>query len=127
MAAADPAALKISGMSMHRHCWPISGPRPTTRFAAALSSLDLVLTYGGGDPVVEAIARWAPRLRSDLQCRRSRDNTTRCRRIRALPPISPFSATACRTWEERRGGLLLEPAQKLWQGRFLLGGSGWHD
>ena len=101
--AARPDAIRIF--------WDVDAPATlaeiaratrTTPLRRALPDLDLVLTYGGGPPVVAAYEGFGARaLRADLQRARSRRPTTRCRRSRASRPTSPSWATACRT--ARRG------------------------
>ena len=59
---------------------------------------DLVLTYGGGEPVRRAyLGAWRARVRADLQRARSGDALSGCRPIRASRAISRSSATACPT------------------------------
>ena len=86
---------------------------------------DLVLTYGGGEPVVEPTPRRRPALRPDLQRSRSSDplpgaarSALRGRpRLPRQPPARPRSAG--RRVLPCRGGAAA--------GEFLLGGNGWDD
>ncbi|MDX2328786.1 glycosyltransferase [Sinorhizobium medicae] len=127
MAAADPAALKIF--------WDVDAPAtladlraaPDHPLRRALPSLDLVLTYGGGDPVVGAYR--ALGARECVPIYNAVDPETHY-------PVSPdprfnadlaFLGNRLPDREERVEAFFLEPAQKLWQRRFLLGGAGWHD
>lgn len=127
MAAADSAALKIF--------WDVDAPATLAELKAApdhslrraLSSLDLVLTYGGGDPVVDAYRVLGAR--ECVPIYNAVDHETH----HPVPPDPRFAADLAFLGnrlpdrEERVETFFLEPAQKLWQRRFLLGGSGWHD
>ncbi|QQF01905.1 CgeB family protein [Sinorhizobium meliloti] len=127
MAAADSAALKIF--------WDVDAPATLAEFKAApdhplrraLSSLDLVLTYGGGDPVVDAYRVLGARECVPIY------NAVDPETHHPVPPDPRFAADLAFLGnrlpdrEERVEAFFLEPAQKLWQRRFLLGGSGWHD
>ncbi|MDX1198597.1 glycosyltransferase [Sinorhizobium medicae] len=127
MAAADPAALKIF--------WDVDAPAtladlraaPDHPLRRALSFLDLVLTYGGGDPVVGAYR--ALGARECVPIYNAVDPETHY-------PVSPdprfnadlaFLGNRLPDREERVEAFFLEPAQRLWQRRFLLGGAGWRD
>ena len=98
------------------------------RCARALPELDLVLTYGGGDPVVDGLSRARRRA---IACRSTTRSiptpTIRWRPNAALPPIWPFSATACRTARRASRSSSCAPAERLPAQRFLLGGAGWDD
>ncbi|ASP67751.1 CgeB family protein [Sinorhizobium meliloti] len=127
MAAADSAALKIF--------WDVDAPATLAELKAApdhplrraLSSLDLVLTYGGGDPVVDAYRVLGARECVPIY------NAVDPETHHPVPPDPRFVADLAFLGnrlpdrEERVEAFFLEPAQKLWQRRFLLGGSGWHD
>lgn len=127
MAAADSAALKIF--------WDVDAPATLAELKAApdhslrraLSSLDLVLTYGGGDPVVDAYRVLGARECVPIY------NAVDPETHHPVPPDPRFAADLAFLGnrlpdrEERVETFFLEPAQKLWQRRFLLGGSGWHD
>ena len=98
------------------------------RSAPLIPRYDLVLTYGGGDPVVRRVhgARRA-RLRADLQRARSRRPTTRCPPTRASRPTSASSATACPTARRASRSSSSAPRRRCPAAAFLLGGSGWDD
>ncbi|MDW9547094.1 glycosyltransferase family protein [Sinorhizobium meliloti] len=127
MAAADSAALKIF--------WDVDAPATLAELKAApdhslrraLSSLDLVLTYGGGDPVVDAYRVLGARECVPIY------NAVDPETHHPVPPDPRFAADLAFLGnrlpdrEERVETFFLEPTQKLWQRRFLLGGSGWHD
>jgi spore maturation protein CgeB len=91
----------------------------------ALSSLDLVLTYGGGPPVVEAYEGFgAPRC---VPVYNALDPTTHC-------PVEPdprfaahlsFLGNRLPDREARVEQFFLEPAAMLKDRLFLIGGNGW--
>ena len=99
------------------------------RSARCCPRYDLVLTYGGGEPVVERLPR--PRraaVRADLQRARSRRPTIPCRADAALRLRSrASSATACPTARRGSRSSSSRAAARLPEQRFLLGGSGWDD
>ncbi len=125
--AARPDALKIF--------WDVDAPATLAEMAQApdhpvramLPALDMVLTYGGGPPVVAAYEGFGAR---------------RCVPVyNALDPATHFRTTpdprfACDLVflgnrlpdrEARVEQFFLEPAAATPDRRFLLGGSGWHD
>ncbi|KAA3452321.1 hypothetical protein C7I87_02775 [Mesorhizobium sp. SARCC-RB16n] len=93
----------------------------------ALQEIDLVLTYGGGDPVV-----WAYRAMAATECvpiYNALDPGTH-------HPVASNARFACDLAflgnrlpdrEARVESFFLDPASQLPQQRFLLGGSGWGD
>ncbi len=100
---------------------------PGSPLAVAVPALDLVLTYGGGDPVVAAYRAHGAR---------------RCVPIyNALDPATHHPAEAEARFrcdlallanrlpdrESRIEDFFLEPARALPNRRFLLGGAGWHE
>jgi spore maturation protein CgeB len=93
----------------------------------ALADLDLVLTYGGGPPVVEAYRELGARLCAPI--------------YNALDPAThypvpveaelaadlSFLANRMPDREARADAFFFAPAARLPDKRFVLGGSGWHD
>ena len=127
MAVARPHAVKIF--------WDVDAPAtlaelradPSLPMHRVLRGLDLVLTYGGGPPVIAAYQALGARA---------------CRPIyNALDPASHhpaapdpryrgdlnFLANRLPDREARVESFFLEPAARLAERRFLLGGSGWED
>jgi spore maturation protein CgeB len=93
----------------------------------ALEKIDLVLTYGGGDPVV-----YAYRAIGAAQCvpiYNALDPDTH----HPVEPASRFGGdlgflgNRLPDREKRVEGFFLEPAAQMPQGAFLLGGAGWGD
>jgi spore maturation protein CgeB len=125
--AARPNALKIF--------WDVDAPATLAELRAspdhplrrALDSIDLVLTYGGGDPVVSAYRSLGARDCIPI--------------YNALDPMTHhpvagdtrfnadlgFLGNRLPDREARVEHFFLEPAARLQSARFLLGGSGWHD
>lgn len=127
MDAARPDAVKVF--------WDVDAPATLSELRAdpdlplrrRLPALDMVLTYGGGPPVVEAYEALGARM---------------CRPIyNALDPathhpVAPdprfagdlnFLANRLPDREARVERFFLEPAARLPDRRFLLGGNGWDD
>lgn len=115
--------------------WDVDAPatldrierNPDDPFRALIPRYDLVLTYGGGDPVVQAYTRWGAR---------------RCVPIyNALDPYTHHPAPADDRFaadlaflgnrlpdrEERVEQFFWTVAQRLPDRRFVLGGNGWED
>ena len=93
----------------------------------ALPGLDLVLTYGGGAPVIAAYESFGARLCRPIY--NALDATTH-------HPVSPesryagdlnFLANRLPDREARVERFFLDPAASLPERRFLIGGSGWED
>lgn len=124
---ARPHALKIF--------WDVDAPATLAELRAdpdhplrrALSALDLVMTYGGGDPVVSAY-----RSVGAAECvpiYNALDPQTH----HPVPKDHRFAAdlgflgNRLPDREARVEHFFLEPASRLPNRTFLLGGSGWHD
>ncbi len=127
MRAARPDAIRIF--------WDVDAPatlaelrqNPDHPLLRTLPLLDFVLTYGGGPPVVEAYeAIGAARCRPIYN---ALDPTTHF----PVPPEPRFVcdlallANRLPDREVRIERFFLEPATRLPERRFLLGGSGWQD
>lgn len=115
--------------------WDVDAPatldrleqNPGDQFRALIPRYDLILTYGGGDPVVEAYQAWGAR-----QCvpvYNALDPATH-------HPVAPdvrfeadlgFLGNRLPDREARVEEFFLKPAAMLPGERFLLGGSGWQD
>jgi spore maturation protein CgeB len=127
MAVARPHALKIF--------WDVDAPATLAALAAddslvlhrVLRHLDLVLTYGGGPPVVNAYQAFGAR-----QCRpiyNALDPSTH-HPVAAEPRFRAdlnFLANRLPDREARVERFFLEPAASLPDRRFVLGGNGWDD
>jgi spore maturation protein CgeB len=127
MASAGPSTMKIF--------WDVDAPATLAELKAApdhplrrmLPSLDLVLTYGGGDPVVEAYR--AIGARQCVPVYNAVDPQTH-HPVPADPRFAAdlaFLGNRLPDREARVEAFFVEPARRLWRRRFLLGGAGWHD
>ncbi|MET4700660.1 spore maturation protein CgeB [Constrictibacter sp. MBR-5] len=127
MDAARPEALKIF--------WDVDAPatladlqaQPDHPLRLALKNLDLVLTYGGGDPVVSAYE--ALGAAACIPVYNALDPDTH----HPVPPEPKFDADLAFLGnrlpdrEARVEDFFLEPAAARPEASFLLGGSGWAD
>jgi spore maturation protein CgeB len=125
--ASNPKALKIF--------WDVDAPATLEELRAApdhplrraLSMIDLVLTYGGGDPVVDAYR--AMGARDCIPIYNALDPTTH----HPVDHDARFNAdlgflgNRLPDREGRVENFFLEPAAKLRNASFMLGGSGWED
>jgi spore maturation protein CgeB len=124
---AAPAALRLF--------WDVDAPATLAEIAGnpgdalrrALPHLDLVLTYGGGDPVVSAYRGLGAR--DCVPVYNALDPTTH----HPVPPQHRFVAdltflgNRLPDREQRVEAFFLDAAARLPQRRFLFGGSGWDD
>ena len=102
-------------------------PDPRHPLRLALPTLDLVLTYGGGAPVVEAYA--ALGAGSCVPIYNALDPTTH-QPVAADPRFAAdltFLGNRLPDREARVERFFLHPAAAVPEARFLLGGSGWDD
>lgn len=128
MAAAAPHAIKIfwdvdaaATLEEMRQAGP---DHPTRR---ALPALDMVLTYGGGHPVISAYEGFGAR--ACIPIYNALDPTTH----HPVPPEPRFAAdlgflaNRLPDREQRVEEFFLKAAAKAPERSFLLGGNGWHD
>lgn len=115
--------------------WDVDAPatladlraNPAQKLATALASLDMVLTYGGGPPVVEAYRALGAALCAPIY--NALDPATH----HPAPPQPRFAcdlallANRLPDREARIETFFLAPAAALSERTFLLGGSGWED
>jgi spore maturation protein CgeB len=127
MRAARPDALRIF--------WDVDAPATLAEMRAdpghplrrALPALDIVLTYGGGPPVVAAYE--ALGARACVPVYNALDPSTH----HPVPPDPAFAAdlsflaNRLPDREARVEGFFLAAAERLPDRSFLLGGNGWHD
>jgi spore maturation protein CgeB len=126
-AAAAPHAVRIY--------WDVDAPAtlaqitadPTAPLRRILPNLDLVLTYGGGPPVVNAFQALGARLCRPIY--NALDPATH----HPVPPQAKFAADLAflanrlPDREARVERFFLRPAERLPDREFLLGGNGWED
>ncbi len=125
--AARPGALRVF--------WDVDAPatlaelraQPDHPLRAALRRLDMVLTYGGGEPVVSAYRSFGAA--ECVPIYNALDPSTHF----PVPPEDRFAAdlgflgNRLPDREARVAEFFVEPALRLSDKRFILGGSGWHD
>ena len=115
--------------------WDVDAPATLAEIAdapnhplrRALGHLDLVLTYGGGSPVVDAYRAFGAR--SCVPIYNALDPDTHYP-VAAEPAFAAdltFLGNRLPDREARVGTFFLDPARSLPETRFLLGGSGWAD
>ena len=127
LAAADPVAVKIF--------WDVDAPAtlaelkadPAHPMHAALPQLDAVLTYGGGEPVVDAYRRLGAA--DCVPIYNALDPSTHhpAPRDARFEAALGFLGNRLPDREARVEEFFLEPAARLPEAAFLLGGSGWGD
>jgi spore maturation protein CgeB len=127
LAHAAPGALRIF--------WDVDAPATLAAMRAdpghavrrALPGLDMVLTYGGGPPVVEAYTGFGAR--ACVPVYNALDPATH-HRVPADPRFAAdlgLLANRLPDREARIEAFFLHPAAALPERRFVLGGAGWHD
>jgi spore maturation protein CgeB len=131
----EQAVLDLQRSSTLVVFWDVDAPAtldrvqadPSDRFRALIPRYDLVLTYGGGDPVVKAYE--ALGARTCLPIYNALDPSTH----HPVPPSSRFAGdlgflgNRLPDREARVEQFFLQAATEFPKGRFLLGGSGWSD
>jgi spore maturation protein CgeB len=131
----EKAVLDLRGPETLVAFWDVDAPatldrvqrRPHDPFAALIPRYDLVLTYGGGDPVVRAYE--ALGARRCVPIYNALDPETH----HPVPPDPRFEAdlgflgNRLPDREARVEEFFLRPASMMGRHRFLLGGSGWED
>jgi spore maturation protein CgeB len=127
MAASRPEAIRLF--------WDVDAPATLAELGAqadhplhrVMPSLDAVMTYGGGPPVVEAYERFGAR--RCIPIYNALDPMTH----HPVPAEERFSAdlsflgNRLPDREARVEEFFLDPAGRLPERRFLIGGNGWHD
>jgi spore maturation protein CgeB len=129
------AVLDAAGVDAVRIFWDVDAPatlahlqaHPEARLRARLSDLDLVLTYGGGPPVIAAYRALGAESCVPIY------NGLDVRSHHPVPAEPQFAADLAFLGnrlpdrEARVEAFLLQPAAALPEKTFLLGGSGWDD
>jgi spore maturation protein CgeB len=131
----EEAVLDLQSASTRVAFWDVDAPAtldrmredPRDPFRALVPRYDLVLTYGGGDPVVRAYQGFGARLCVPIY--NALDPSTH----HPVPPEPRFEAdlgflgNRLPDREARVEEFFLRAAATLPKRRFLLGGSGWQD
>jgi spore maturation protein CgeB len=115
--------------------WDVDAPATLARiaahpgdpFRALIPRYDLVLTYGGGEPVLSGYRQWGARASATIY--NALDPETHHPSSKKATYEADLSLLANRLpdREARIERFFFEPARRLPNKRFLLGGNGWHD
>ena len=127
LSAARPGALRIF--------WDVDAPASLADMAGApdhpirraLPSLDCVLTYGGGAPVVAAYERLGAKRCVPIYNALDPETHHPVPAEQRFAADLAFLANRLPDREARVERFFLDAARRLPQGRFLLGGNGWGD
>lgn len=132
IAAGVLAARRPGGLAVY---WDVDAPatladldaRPGAPLAGLIPSYDLVLTYGGGPPVVRGFGRLGAAacvpVYNALDPHTHHPEQVQDRFVADLS----FLGNRLPDREERVEAFFLDAARRLPDRRFLLGGNGWHD
>lgn len=115
--------------------WDVDAPATLDRIAgdsadhmhAAIPRYDAVFTYGGGAPVVGAYGKFGARFCEPIYNAVDPDTHHPAPRDPAFDCDLSFLGNRLPDREARVGRFFLEPAKRLPQKRFLLGGAGWQQ
>jgi spore maturation protein CgeB len=131
----ESAVLDLQGPGTLVAFWDVDAPATLDRmqndvadpFRACVPRFDLVLTYGGGDPVVRAYAEFGAR--TCVPIYNALDPTTHypVESDGRFDADLSFLGNRLPDREERVRGFFFDAARELPQRRFLLGGSGWEE
>jgi len=125
----------IARASALRVFWDVDAPAtladmradPTHPLRQALPELDLVLTYGGGHPVMRAYKELGASHCAPIYNALDPETHYPVPRDAALTADLSFLANRMPDRETRAWAFFFNPALQLPHKSFLLGGSGWHD
>ncbi|VTU41233.1 hypothetical protein H4CHR_05968 [Variovorax sp. PBS-H4] len=131
----EAAVLDLKGPGTRVAFWDVDAPAtlermhadPSDPFRALVPGYDLVLTYGGGEPVVAAYEGFGARRCVPIY--NALDPATH-HPVEPLPHFVAdlsFLGNRLPDREARVDEFFLRAAAQLHEGRFLLGGSGWED
>ena len=127
--------IRLQGPRTRVAFWDVDAPatlermerHPGDPFRELVSRYDLIFTYGGGDPVVRAYAKFGARVCVPIY------NALDLDTHHPVPPDPRFEGDLAFLGnrlpdrEARVEEFFLQPAAKLATHRFLLGGNGWGD
>ncbi len=115
--------------------WDVDAPatldrlqqQPSDPLRALIPQYDMVLTYGGGDPVVHAYEAIGARLCVPIYNALDTSTHHPVARDPRFDASLGFLGNRLPDREARVEGFFLDAAQQLPEETFLLGGNGWHD
>jgi spore maturation protein CgeB len=131
----ERAVLELQGPRTMVAFWDVDAPatldrvqrRPQDPFAALIPRYDLVLTYGGGDPVVRAYEALGARRCVPIYNALDPETHHPVDRDERFEADLGFLGNRLPDREARVEEFFLRPAAMMPGHRFLLGGSGWED
>lgn len=100
---------------------------PSDPLRACVPRFDMVLTYGGGPPVVREYERFGARLCAPIYNALDPDSHYRVKAETRFMADLAFLANRLPDRERRAREFFFDVARALPKKRFLLGGNGWHD
>jgi len=130
--AAIPAARRPGALALF---WDVDAPatlarvrgNPADPFRALIPKYDMILTYGGGDPVVRSYTGLGARRCVPVYNALDPDTHHRVAPDSRFTADLAFLANRLPDREARAEAYFFEVARALPRQRFLLGGNGWHD
>jgi spore maturation protein CgeB len=131
----EAEVLRLQSPSRQIIFWDVDAPATLDRiaqdasdpFRAQIPEFDLILTYGGGQPVIDAYRSWGAA--DCIPIYNALDPSTHF----PMPPDPKFDCDLAFLGnrlpdrESRVDEFFLRPAAMVPQSRFLLGGNGWQD
>ena len=131
----EEAVLELQGGSTRVAFWDVDAPAtldrmrddPTDPFRALVPRYDLVLTYGGGDPVVDAYEGFGARACVPIYNALDPSTHHPVEDDRRFDADLSFLGNRLPDREARVEEFFLRAAAALPRRRFLLGGSGWQE
>jgi spore maturation protein CgeB len=131
----EAEVLRLRGPGRTVIFWDVDAPAtlerttsdPADAFRALIPRYDMIFTYGGGEPVVEAYRRLGARICVPIY--NALDPSTH----HPVPPAHEFAADLTFVGnrlpdrEQRVREFFLEPARRLPEQTFILAGNGWTD
>jgi spore maturation protein CgeB len=131
----EAAVLELNGAGRLVCFWDVDAPATLERvqhdpgdpFAALIPRYDLILTYGGGDPVVRAYEALGARRCVPIYNALDPSTHHPVPRDPRFAGDLAFLGNRLPDREARVEEFLIKPAMRLPARRFLLGGNGWND
>lgn len=115
--------------------WDVDAPatlerldkHPSDPFIDLIPKYDLILTYGGGQPVIDAYLKYGAQQCTPIYNALDTDTHHPVGAEERFEGTLAFLGNRLPDREERVKEFFIEPARKLPEHKFLLGGSGWGD
>jgi spore maturation protein CgeB len=131
----EAEVLRLRGPGRTVIFWDVDAPatleratgNPADPFRALIPRYDMILTYGGGEPVVEAYGRLGARACVPIYNALDPDTHHPVPPTAELAADLTFIGNRLPDREQRVREFFLEPAQRLPEQTFILAGNGWAD